>query len=239
MRLEDVKIGMKVVPHSKSVNCGLFSTFKESRQINKMKDAGQKFLYVNKILHDNAISLATELNVSGDMFLASDFEPYIEKTNKQTIELIFNGTTTIALLKGETGIYTKGIARLHHEDTYDKLEGIRIAVGRALGLDIELPKEKTIEDFSDEELLDGLKKRLLPVKKESDTFTNTKNNSFRIKLLENFGSIGKIGEVREACYWENNCVQSQKTDYIHLIDGEHIYKMNSYDAKEGRNFIFI
>jgi len=71
MKEKDVVVGMKVVPHSKSV-VGNLST---SNVWNYWGGKEQGYLYVNgKDREGWFLSVNKELN--GDYFLASDFEPY-------------------------------------------------------------------------------------------------------------------------------------------------------------------
>lgn len=72
MKLEDVKIGMKVVPHSKSIN----SSLEISLHWRNAKKQG--YLYVTRIDEDIIILNANKEGSTGDYFCASDFEPYIE-----------------------------------------------------------------------------------------------------------------------------------------------------------------
>lgn len=208
MKLKDVKTGMKVVANKyygfRCIQVG------DIGEIKKLKDdemVGVRFDRFNKGKPADCGFI--------DYIPVNIIEPYIEKkkTNKQNIQLIFNGTTTIAIAKNETGKYTKGVAKLHHEDIYDKLEGIRIAVGRALGLDVELPKEKTIEDFSNEELLKEIEKRIKP-----------KYSNFNNKLL-------KIGKVKCKDKHSDNLTFGKE----YIVIGRHIAKSqikpcNSYEV---------
>ncbi len=73
MKLKDVKVGMKVVPHDKTT--GACTNFKEWQTYHRescqhFKELG--YCVVSEI-HDNKISL------EGDYFNAADFEPYIEQ----------------------------------------------------------------------------------------------------------------------------------------------------------------
>ena len=73
MKDEDVKIGMKVVPHSKAVSLSL-----ETSLIWKYaKNKGQLYLYVYAKHSNYVYSLSYEPIPDGvDLFVASDFEPY-------------------------------------------------------------------------------------------------------------------------------------------------------------------
>lgn len=80
MKIEDVKIGIKVVPHSKSIDDDQSSAW------NRIKRNGQPFLYVvglpKRARHPDILLLwdtpGGSRSGSGDSFLASDVEPYAE-----------------------------------------------------------------------------------------------------------------------------------------------------------------
>jgi len=80
MKREDVIIGMKVIPHKKSVGCSL----NFSNAYIEMKASKQEFLYV---AHQHADEVGksdrfllsndeTNMYLCGDYFLCSDFEEY-------------------------------------------------------------------------------------------------------------------------------------------------------------------
>lgn len=73
MKDSDVKIGMKVVPHDKTVGCGL----EDSVMWRGAKEAGRSYLFVNE-RDDKHWALGYKKDVNGDFFNASDFEPYQE-----------------------------------------------------------------------------------------------------------------------------------------------------------------
>lgn len=78
MRKEDVKIGMKVVPHGKTVGFSL----DESNSWRTCKRNKQKFLYVTNIRGD-IVFLNNQNNTgNGDYFRPEDFEPYTEMKYK-------------------------------------------------------------------------------------------------------------------------------------------------------------
>lgn len=82
----------------------------------------------------------------------------IPKLDPKKIKLTFEGLKTIATL-GDL----KGVAKCnpYELETYDKNEGIRIAVSRLCGVDpFKKAKTKTIKDFSTEELLNEMLKRV-------------------------------------------------------------------------------
>lgn len=152
MRYEDVKIGMKVVPHSKSV--GVYS--RGSYMLAQYEKKGLKFLYVTKKRDDFCVlNVNKEPDGSGDFFLSSDFEPYIEplkvtKARRAGIDLfdpldralknmsvekekandkipevhkiIFHGTATVILWKDGTAT----VANLMHGDKYESDIGVQV-----------------------------------------------------------------------------------------------------------------
>jgi hypothetical protein len=77
---QDVKIGMKVVPHSKS----MLTDLSESKTWARAQIVGQPFLYVvnsREAVGNIPINYSLsdeEDRLTGDRFLASDFEPYVE-----------------------------------------------------------------------------------------------------------------------------------------------------------------
>jgi len=77
---EDVKIGMKVVPHDKSIGTPL----SDSVEWKWAQQQGQPFLLVkSQSAARDCWGLAYSSNESfADTFLASDFAPYIEPTKK-------------------------------------------------------------------------------------------------------------------------------------------------------------
>ena len=168
MRLEDVKVGMKVVPHSKSV----WNTLDESEVWKKAKSIRQPYLYVcgfDYACYDcqRGVVLKVDTDESyGDFFLASDFEPYVEKQDSTkifTYELqpyaytwvvkekdnvlgvysdTANGESMKIIFKDSTTIVIlqdgcKGIAKLKSGDQYNAETGFKIAYQRACKQRIE------------------------------------------------------------------------------------------------------
>ena len=85
MKLEDIKIGMKVVPHSKYGDAyGLCWIWQAAKERN------QKYLYVISI-HEDSVSLsAKNTDTVGNYYFPSDFEPYQEPTMTITQEQFDN-----------------------------------------------------------------------------------------------------------------------------------------------------
>lgn len=87
----DVKKGMKVVPHSKSVWCGSDNCI-DSVDWRTAQERKQPFLYVLYYgEEENAWVLGSEMRARvGDFFLASDFEPYDPVAEVQEQKLAIN-----------------------------------------------------------------------------------------------------------------------------------------------------
>lgn len=210
MKLEDVKIGMKVIMKQnydfsvRKNEIGTVIDFIDS----SITPVAIQFDNFNENRHVCGFAKRVCKDGYGYYVPANIIEPYIEKkrkskTDKQNLELIFNGTMTIALLKGESRIYSKGVAKLHHADTYNQLEGIRVAVGRALGLEVDFPKEKTLNDFTNEELLKELEKRMLKNTKVKKVKYLTYDEIIRlpnrtvIKIKEQYETDDKVACVNQ------------------------------------------
>jgi hypothetical protein len=86
--------------------------------------------------------------------LMSDIKKIESKNQTLNIKHIINGTTTIVIL--EDG--RKGIAKLYPGDKFDEKTGFIIAYERARGMEGE--EIKKISDYSNEELVDELKRRM-------------------------------------------------------------------------------
>lgn len=85
MKLEDIKIGMKVVPHSRYGNNNFCSLWKQEKEV-------QGYLYVNVIKKKEGL-VALHINNSfpqGNYYLPSDIEPYQEPTMTITQEQFDN-----------------------------------------------------------------------------------------------------------------------------------------------------
>ena len=74
MKLEDVEVGMKVVPHSKSTG-STFDEFNSTKSVHRKNDS---WLYVYGIEDDGVIRLSPEINdgVQGTCFLPKDIEQW-------------------------------------------------------------------------------------------------------------------------------------------------------------------
>lgn len=81
MKREDVVIGMKVVPHSKTgeiypMDYNKYLSERKSDTSKFLKENG--FLFVTKDKKEDGFLLNNNLFETGDYFLAEDFEPYVE-----------------------------------------------------------------------------------------------------------------------------------------------------------------
>ena len=84
MKKEDVVVGMRVVPHDKTVNG--WSALNKSGVWIAAQEMKQPFLYVTRYDFDeldsedvkNSFTLDLEDTYGGDFFNAEDFEPYME-----------------------------------------------------------------------------------------------------------------------------------------------------------------
>ena len=108
MKREDIKIGLKVVPHSKTtINYGGLNW---STNWNRAKEINQPYLFVSGIKTDKII-LSDEdgKNDVGDYFLPEDFEPYIEESesvkmsnyNKGDLVQVVDGSYSLTIENGD------------------------------------------------------------------------------------------------------------------------------------------
>lgn len=76
MKLEDVKVGMKVVPHSKSTGC----TFTEFNTVKSEHRKNDPWLYVCRIQNDGVIYLSPEMDddYHATYFLPEDIEQWCD-----------------------------------------------------------------------------------------------------------------------------------------------------------------
>lgn len=77
MRFEDVKLGMKVVPHDKTAYRG--DSLSYSRIWKECKKANQPYMYVIRTEDSGIVCCSDRLGHRGDYFLASDLTPYEEQ----------------------------------------------------------------------------------------------------------------------------------------------------------------
>ena len=84
MKEKNIKIGMKVVPHYKS-GYSSWDWWKRSDRKHAKFFRENGYLFVSTVdLYSKEYCLSSEIDSLGDIFLASDFEPYQEKQeNKQ------------------------------------------------------------------------------------------------------------------------------------------------------------
>jgi hypothetical protein len=101
MKDKNVVIGMKVVPHRKSIWCDLVDS-------TSWQKSNKKYLYVNYESEDGWCLDYDPESGSGDFFLASDFEPYLtdkkqlRKASKLLLESLkaFENMTTEEFMHG-------------------------------------------------------------------------------------------------------------------------------------------
>ena len=76
MKLEDVKVGMKVVPHSKSIG-STFDEFNGTKSVHRKNDV---WLYVYGLKDNGVIWLSPDINddVQGTLFLPEDIEQWCD-----------------------------------------------------------------------------------------------------------------------------------------------------------------
>lgn len=123
--------------------------------------SGNMINFRGKITTIKQVLANGEYIVEGNSFWWTDemFENNLVPPKNTRIRISFNGTATIAKIGDK-----QGIALCNTDDEFNEKEGIRIAVCRALGVDpfkIEEPeKEKTIADYSLEELVKELATRI-------------------------------------------------------------------------------
>jgi hypothetical protein len=131
VKLEDVKVGMKVVPHSKMGSKAnlLYS--------NGWTDGGkqQGYMYVQYIRPDYIGLWREKSHGGGDHFIASDFEPYGH--SKQKFGGYIKGNKTVVYIGS-----SKGEANYNPDDEkqglpYRKEYGVALAFCRAAGISTE------------------------------------------------------------------------------------------------------
>lgn len=77
MRFEDIKLGMKVVPHDKTAYRG--DSLSYSGIWKECKKANQPYMYVIRTEDSGIVCCSDRLGHRGDFFLASDLTPYEER----------------------------------------------------------------------------------------------------------------------------------------------------------------
>lgn len=111
MKNEDVKIGMKVVPHDKTATG--WGNLSSSGHWKAAQEKGQPFLFVSSQC-TNAFDkapvwvLGKTQDIDGDLFNASDFEPYVKPRRKEL-------RAEIARLKAENESAQKQISALEDD----------------------------------------------------------------------------------------------------------------------------
>jgi hypothetical protein len=141
LKAEDVKIGMKVVPHDKTAlkdYCN-FGEWLIKAKGKYFKENG--FVAVIKDLKDGTYTLNIPESPIGYTFFASDFEPYIDPDatlNKRSLSIRikkvkFGSKTTIVILADGR----EGKAVRNPLDVFNSVNGLALAYMRALGQDVK------------------------------------------------------------------------------------------------------
>ena len=95
LKREDITIGLRVIPHSKSY-CG---NLDGSVDWKCAQSKNQPYLFVSEICSHYIVLESTERSNKGDFFLPEDFEPYIEDNKKN--EEINNESRDIKMKKSD------------------------------------------------------------------------------------------------------------------------------------------
>lgn len=123
MRIEDVKVGMKVVPHDKTAGTEM------SRSVwshyLRVKDNG--FVVVAEIARNGAVRLVDKTGCNFLWFSPSDITPYKEQNTLETLKIIRNGPATVVIFSDGS----KGVAKCHPNDEYNAEFGFLLAYTRA------------------------------------------------------------------------------------------------------------
>lgn len=110
MKLNDVKVGMKVVPFKKSIGTISFEEFlkKKSKSVDFFRHNG--YLFVVDILN-GIITLSVDMFVQSGLyeFRAEDFEPYVEEENNNKNNNKNNSTKKEKIKTKNQVIYIKSL----------------------------------------------------------------------------------------------------------------------------------
>lgn len=126
MKLEDIKVGMKVVPVRKSI----YKSLEDSIRVKRMREIKQEFLYVIRVYGDGEISCNENIDNSGDLFLPSDLVPYVEKKTAKTVIITVEGKNVIASMGNK-----RGVAFCNPSNKFDLSIGADIALDRLFSLE--------------------------------------------------------------------------------------------------------
>ena len=108
MKREDITVGMKVIPHSKTT--ANYGGLNWSTNWKRAKEINQPYLFVSGIKTDKIIlSDKDGENDVGDYFLPEDFEPYIEESesvkmsnyNKGDLVQVVDGSYSLTIENGD------------------------------------------------------------------------------------------------------------------------------------------
>jgi hypothetical protein len=112
MENKDVKVGMKVVPHSKSI----FKSLSDSM----WNPESQSYLYVTgKDKNGWTLNIYDDEDNNGDYFLAEDFEPYEEQKEEEKVYTKEDLKNLIGLIK-ELNI--KVLCELTYDEIIERFE---------------------------------------------------------------------------------------------------------------------
>ena len=82
MKKEDIIIGMRVVPHDKTMDKDYYGGLETSNVWKRAKEINQPYLYLIEYSEaDHAYVLNYENKYDGDFFNIEDFDPYVEVDN--------------------------------------------------------------------------------------------------------------------------------------------------------------
>ena len=167
MKIEDVKIGDKVVPFQKTVKAwSNWSDWLKHKASSPEYFTEHGYLYVRK--SGDALILSDNPDNGGDFFNASDFNPYIETLEKVRFGGYFQGNKTVIFVDGKLNE-----ANYNPEDAkkglpYNRAKGLLLAYMRTLGQEVEdihieinpcVSACKTVEDKPTFEVGDRVKIR--------------------------------------------------------------------------------
>lgn len=155
MKIEDVRIGMKVVPNTKTAGFIKWDEFINTAEGKEFKKQGFMTVAFRQDHGDYVLKAITD---SFGGFNASDFEPYNpapQRSPSQRIKSVHIGSkTTVTLADGRIGT-----AQLDKHDSFDPVKGVALAYLRALGnsaddIKITVTSKKKGKPLSYEELSD-------------------------------------------------------------------------------------
>lgn len=180
MKLEDVKVGMKVVPFKKSTGENYSRYF--DTDTGKLKN-GREYLLVTYILISDKVLLGDELALEtkeGDFFYPSDFSPYSEK-EELDLTVKTDNATYVTVSNGDMSATAKCDLRF---DTFDIATGFHIAYTRLLEVVSIKNSGLHIGDIvvTDKDGYFGVQGRVVSYDKDTNLFTLSMVNGKTIKV---------------------------------------------------------